>query len=270
MPALLTTGEFADFCGTTKDTLLHYDRKGLLKPYRIAANGYRQYVCEQFFEFDTISMLKETGSTLEEAKEFMAMTDEIKIRNRLLEKQKRLHEEILRLQRRSELLSNLLECSEHLSGLQRNTLRVESHDEIVIDVEQFETLTSFEDDAFVAGYARLINRYLDNASSPRMPFGIVVPLANAATGNGAAQSLFCLANASTDKFRTQKIPSGRYARYAYQGPDDGYERALAQFLTQCFDQGLTPTGNIYVFDLMGLASYPKEERCLLDFSVKVG
>ena len=142
--------------------------------------------------------------------------------------------------------------------------------DIDIDVEHFQTLTAFEDEAFVAGYARLINRYLIHASSPRMPFGIAVPLANAIAGNGAAQSLFCLANDATRESRKQQIPSGRYARYAYHGPEDKYEQALAEFLSQCIDRGLTPTGNVYVFDLMDLTSHTKEGRCLLDFSVRVG
>src|SRR5262249_59170690 len=38
----LRSGELAQLSGVSADTLRHYERKGLLKPYR-ASNGYREY-----------------------------------------------------------------------------------------------------------------------------------------------------------------------------------------------------------------------------------
>ena len=37
------TAEFAALCGVKKDTLLHYDHIGLLKPQWVGENGYRYY-----------------------------------------------------------------------------------------------------------------------------------------------------------------------------------------------------------------------------------
>ena len=44
----LKTGEFARLCHTTKETLFHYDREGILKPRHVSGNGYRRYGLEQF------------------------------------------------------------------------------------------------------------------------------------------------------------------------------------------------------------------------------
>ena len=44
----LKINEFAKLCHTTKDTLLHYDQKDLLKPEYTAENKYRYYSIEQF------------------------------------------------------------------------------------------------------------------------------------------------------------------------------------------------------------------------------
>lgn len=54
---LFTSGEFAKFCNTTKDTLFHYDDINLLKPAKIAPNGYRYYSANQAFLFDMISLV---------------------------------------------------------------------------------------------------------------------------------------------------------------------------------------------------------------------
>lgn len=35
--------EFAALCGLSRDTLLHYDHTGVLKPAFVAPSGYRYY-----------------------------------------------------------------------------------------------------------------------------------------------------------------------------------------------------------------------------------
>jgi len=45
----MTAAEFAAFCGVTKDTLLWYDKQGILKPAAKGANGYRYYSFRQFY-----------------------------------------------------------------------------------------------------------------------------------------------------------------------------------------------------------------------------
>ena len=44
--SVFTTGEFAKLCNTTKETLFHYDKIGILKPKFIKRNGYRYYSAE--------------------------------------------------------------------------------------------------------------------------------------------------------------------------------------------------------------------------------
>lgn len=48
------TAEFAALCGVRKDTLLHYDHIGLLKPQWVGENGYRYYAAQQLRTYDLI------------------------------------------------------------------------------------------------------------------------------------------------------------------------------------------------------------------------
>ena len=66
MKAMMTIADFAEFCGTTKDALRWYDKKGLLKPMHIGENGYRYYDMIQYEEYYLIHMMKESGSNLQE------------------------------------------------------------------------------------------------------------------------------------------------------------------------------------------------------------
>ena len=67
-----TAGEIAKLSGLSKQTILFYDKKGILKPdYVDPDNGYRYYSADQLDFLDNISMLKEIGLSLDEIRTFM-------------------------------------------------------------------------------------------------------------------------------------------------------------------------------------------------------
>ncbi len=66
MDSFLKCGEFAALCGTTKNTLIHYDRLGLLSPAYVTESGYRCYLPSQRYLFSSIRALCDAGLSLEE------------------------------------------------------------------------------------------------------------------------------------------------------------------------------------------------------------
>ena len=60
--------DFARFSRTTRDTLLHYDRIGLLSPVSRGENKYRYYSIGQLASVNVIHTLQALGMTLEEIK----------------------------------------------------------------------------------------------------------------------------------------------------------------------------------------------------------
>ena len=66
----ISTGNFAKLCHVTKKTLYFYDEIGLLKPIRVAKNGYRFYDVMQCDKMATIKMLQELGASLDEIQSF--------------------------------------------------------------------------------------------------------------------------------------------------------------------------------------------------------
>ena len=61
--------DFAKYSRTTKDTLLHYDRIGLLSPVFRGENHYRYYSPNQLVTVNTIRTLQELGLSLSEISE---------------------------------------------------------------------------------------------------------------------------------------------------------------------------------------------------------
>lgn len=72
MGKYFTVGEFAKLHKFSRQTLIYYDKIGLLKPdYINPENGYRYYGPEQLELLDLLYTLKEAGLSLEEIKNFM-------------------------------------------------------------------------------------------------------------------------------------------------------------------------------------------------------
>ena len=71
MDTLLKAGAFAKLCRTTKETLRHYDRIGLLRPAARAENGYKLYALSQIVDFALVSALRSTGLALSEVRAFL-------------------------------------------------------------------------------------------------------------------------------------------------------------------------------------------------------
>lgn len=66
-----TSGEFAKKANVTLRTIRYYDKQGILKPSKIAGNGYRLYTQADFGKLQKILSLKYLGFSLEE---IMAIT----------------------------------------------------------------------------------------------------------------------------------------------------------------------------------------------------
>ena len=64
-----TISEFAKFARTTRNTLIHYENKGLIEPVSREENNYRSYSVSQIANLNLIRTLQELGMTLEEVKQ---------------------------------------------------------------------------------------------------------------------------------------------------------------------------------------------------------
>lgn len=113
-----STSEFAELCGVTKYTLFHYDDLGILKPEIVNEKGYRYYSINQFFLFDIISVLKEVGTPLKEIKEYIEHQNTEQFLQMLMEKNKQLSDEQMKIISMQKLLKNttgMIEYAMHIT-----------------------------------------------------------------------------------------------------------------------------------------------------------
>ena len=105
----LSSKEFADLCGITKNTLIWYEKKGLLKPKLIGENGYHYYSREQFYDIDLIKSLKWTDRSLDECRFYMDHRSEENFLAMLIEQQNLLEKKITHLTRQRNIVDRSIQ-----------------------------------------------------------------------------------------------------------------------------------------------------------------
>ncbi|MEQ2957534.1 MerR family transcriptional regulator [Slackia piriformis] len=107
MESLFKTGEFAELCQTTKNTLIHYDHVGVLKPTEVGENGYRYYRPNDLFRFKTVRALTDAGFTLQEVRSVFSEYDSDTLGRSVAEHRAELRAHIDRLAHAASLLDEI-------------------------------------------------------------------------------------------------------------------------------------------------------------------
>ena len=114
----LTTGDVADEAGVDYQTVLYYEREGLIDEPPRLDNGYRQYSWEAVRTIQFIQRAKNLGFTLKETRKLLNIQDGTKVDCDEVEsfarkKRKDLQTRIEKLQKMDSVLSQLIdECAE--------------------------------------------------------------------------------------------------------------------------------------------------------------
>ncbi|CAM5696804.1 HTH-type transcriptional activator TipA OS=Streptomyces lavendulae subsp. lavendulae OX=58340 GN=tipA3 PE=4 SV=1 [Streptomyces lavendulae subsp. lavendulae] len=106
-----TVGQVSAFAGVTVRTLHHYDRTGLLSPGDRSRTGYRRYDDADLARLQQILFYRELGFALDEIAEILA-DPQANALDHLRTRQRRLAEEIARLQRLAEVAERAVEVQQ--------------------------------------------------------------------------------------------------------------------------------------------------------------
>lgn len=246
----LSTGAFAKLCGVKKDTILFYDREGLLKPKYISGNGYRKYGVEQFYDFDMIAMLKETGSSLKEIKEHIRKKNPSRFLDILKEKQALLRKERKRLAQRQAMLESVIRLTQEALDTAYDTLQFFHQAEEVLEIFPIDLGRE-------GGASKEVNILIDyNAyfeeqnRIPTLPSGFIVSEETASAGFFVLQYFFCKAVRSTPKIFFHTKPKGEYAVWAHQGTEQSHVNAFTRMVGSIHTSGKKTFGHAYAYDMM--------------------
>ena len=265
----LTTGEFAKLCRTTKETLFHYDREGLLKPRHVSGNGYRRYGLEQFFDFDMIVMLKETGSSLKEVKHYKYNADVNEFLSLLEEKTRAVKQERARLAERQKMLEVMASLTrEALTAVHDRLEFVEQAEERleVLPTKQSDCNTTAE---FVERFLEYIDYYEEQGRHPAAPFGEIALQSDIQAERYKASFFFSRATPSTPRAHLLIKPKGLYAVFSHKGEAESHSRLYLEMVRKVLESGLSIAGNAYHYDMMSYVTAGTSEEYFVRYCIHV-
>jgi DNA-binding transcriptional MerR regulator/effector-binding domain-containing protein len=254
----LSIGEMAKLRSVTVDTLRHYDKMGLLKPYHIdPETGYRYYSISQYEVLGTIKELRGIGFTLGEIKQFLTNRNVKKSVQSLKESMANIQEEIKKLQDIHNILMTRLYNIEHFTNSYSNSdIVIKQFDER--EYIQLARPVSWEDtENLFLGFLELENRIggiIPALASNKFGDFIkkdyfdIIRQSSDFTGNLSAyqSQLFILVQEGESDQPTQKIEKGQFLCSYYGGlTREKMLTQLKKLLHYCDTHGYVITGDAF-------------------------
>ena len=265
----LKIGEFARICHTTKETLLHYDRKGILRPGYVAENGYRWYALKQFFDFDLIALLKETGSTLEEIKKYRKACRQDGYLQLFKESVDVLRMEQDRIGKRISMLTGMAAMGEEALAAEYDRLffeRREAEDILIYPVDP-EKISGRE--SSVECYSDCLLRSIMDGNALDPPLGTIIPDTCAESGTFRICALFTVNRNHARLDRADTMRSGNYACLYHKGSQQSHVQAFKRMMNRLSEQGMSRCGHVYVYDQMNYVLGEKDDEFIAKYVVRV-
>lgn len=264
-----TTGQFAKLCGSTKETLFHYDEINLFKPHHVASNGYRYYILKQLDVFDLITVLIQCQMSLNEIKQFLEKRKHIDFENFLLEREKYLSKEIKKMvqlkkvlieTRESLKLSNKVLCGTFLF----ETLKSNTYVGMPLD------LNAENMDYERARVLRNLIIYMDlKEVGDNYLMGSIVKKEHFFQGFFQESVYICKAKNKVEKKNYYFLEAGRYLTYYHKGSYDDLFNSY-QILKEYIEKhNICIISDVFSMDLKTYLSTMDEGEYIIKIFVRV-
>ncbi len=252
MPQLMKNGEFAAFCRTTKDTLIHYDREGIVKPARVSEAGYRLYRPEQFFLMSLVTLLQQADMPLAAIRGILEAPAAELVLTTVKERQKALQAKIAKLQAAEGLLSGLIEEAERVLAMPEGELVVADCPAQRVRVFSRPASEDWTDLMSAQAYAACMDWDAAHSAAVVPPSGCLIPADCVKKGLLVPQAVYTRENGGVAKApgapRVKTLSAGRWAMKRRRLSAAEARGAVEEFLADLAQAGLEGVGDLYLED----------------------
>lgn len=262
------TAEFAALCGVKKDTLLHYDHIGLLKPQWVGENGYRYYSARQLATYDLISALRRLDTPLAEIRDYLTRRSPAALLDLLREKEADLEAERKRLRRMGERLRETIHTAELARNVRPGEIRIEELPCQLLAVVKAPGFERFEESVYLLHIRELLTWAREQGSSAQAP-GDIICRESLEQDSFLENYYFCPVPAGTTGWETRERPAGTYAVLYHQGSYQSEYEACRTLRDWVLDRGYTIDGDLYEEDLVNYTTSEDPQSYLLRLSLKI-
>lgn len=247
---LLTISKFAKAVGTTRRTLIFYDEKGLFKPMKTTANGYRYYSYDQVYKMNFILSLRSLGLSVDEIKNYLADNNSQTLNKELGKLKQKVEEQIAKLRQVLEVLNQKEENNIQLRDVDFYTVKrcyLPAHDfwvsDFKVDCSAKEIAEAYSDFYHIIGAGMMVNKRLS---------GFLTDLPQAHP-NRYANSGFRIikeqSQSSQAHIPLMTQPDGDYLITKVRNTGEGIEKGLAAIKHVADKDSLTIGDELWQFNL---------------------
>ena len=237
------TAEFAALCGVRKDTLLHYDHIGLLKPQWVGENGYRYYATQQLRTYDLIAALRRLGTPLAEIRDYLTRRSPQALLALLEEKEAQLAEERRRLEAVPPAHCAVVEAPDFTGG-------------------------KFEEARYLLHIRQLL-AWAREHGTVSLASGDIIGRESREKGDFMEDYYFCLVPPETQGWPLRVRPGGTYAVLYHQGSYQSEYAACRRLWEWVHAQGYPVDGDLYEENLVDYTTSEDPRGYLLKLSLKI-
>ena len=166
---MLTTGQFAKMCKTTKHTIYFYTEEGLLHGEKSQENGYVYYSFSEYFKYLMINDLRMCDFSIKEIKEYLSSISPENILKYLQAQQIRLSEKINEYQRILDRNTKLMGTTLEALNKNRAQFSIQMFPDQYFFVSKFPAALSYV--ASVKEISDYTNLHMENCTKENVDIG---------------------------------------------------------------------------------------------------
>lgn len=265
-----TAGELADMFQIPKQTLLYYDKVGLLKPEYISQNNYRHYSISQYMTLEIIISLRKLDISITDIKEYLDHPSAKLLQNILSQKQAILQEKIKAAQSTCTKIDNLLVKISHASHTHTDAILLEHRHKQKLIITRVEDIKDSK--KIISIYASHNINSFDNKETKDKSTGWIISKSDYFDhGNYQSKAYYSLMSDSYEEENCQLLPSGLYLTVQFKGTFHTEGIALREKLLKFLEANeLEVIGDVYCMPLKDhwLTNSPNEYISRLSMHVK--
>jgi effector-binding domain-containing protein len=216
----------------------------------VAGNKYRKYKIGQYFDFNMIKLLKETGSSLTEIKEYIAKKEPSKILSLFREKRDVLKQEKLQLVNRMRSVDDLIFLTRELINTRYDVFEIVEMEEEALELIRIEPINSDGIEGCISISVKFARHFESKNRIYSTPFGLLATKTDALARKYITNFCFCGATRQTKKFDLHIRPKGKYAVISHLGDNESHKRTYIDLINKIESSGLTIVGDVYLYNLI--------------------
>lgn len=266
----LSTGELAQMFGLTKQTIIYYDKIGLISPAKRGEKDYRYYTLEQADELDSILTFRNLGVPIKTLKEYLRVRNAEGCIEMLKKQKEKVNLEIQKLdkiRKKIEGRARLLEQVLEVKDFEKVEFSMEDQELYMI-----EPCVEEDEKSYMQSFISICNRSKELQIDFENPICSIIT--KEALKQGCYKKIAYFGIKIPEDFIGNVInkfekPKGIYASTYHKGSYDTMHLSYERLIKNIEEQGYRICGNAYEMDLLSTLTNADSDEYLKLISIQI-